>query len=176
MPKTLRFASTALCALVMLWEVSVARAECKSGSNCQIILSVTGLTASCVTTAPLKDKHAGFWLWSQPPSADNTYGGGGQGSMYFYGFAFSTVPVEVSNVSLSGNSVSENASGTSNAGETISCVSGCGAGGAFGIAAHETSPGKGVLDCLSCTVSTSSNSGTCTASNVAIDVNISNSK
>jgi hypothetical protein len=77
--------------------MSNTRTAQSTGQSPQIILSATGITT---TKGP-----AGFWLWSQ--TGGNAYGNGGQGSMYFYQVYRTTVPVEVSEVVLSGKTVTE---------------------------------------------------------------------
>ena len=153
--------SALLCVLVTLWTVSTARAQCSSSnSNCQIILSGTGLPAT--PTPPCTPW--GFWLWSQPLN-NNSYGNGGEGSIYFYRIAPAEAHATVSEVVLSGNSVSESASGTFPNGTTVSCT----------FVAHQTSPGKGILDSMDCTlVSESGTRNECKASDIPITVDISN--
>ncbi len=150
-----------LCLLMTLWAVSTAHAQCSSNSNCQIILSGTGLPA----TPPHPCTPWGFWLWSQPNN-NNAYGNDGDGSIYFYAIAPAEAHADVSNVTLSGNSVSESASGTFPNGTTVSCT----------LTAHQTSPGKGILDSMDCTLVTKSGTDSCTASDIPITVDISNVK
>jgi hypothetical protein len=156
MKSKLIFASAFLCVFAMFWTVPAANAQCTSGSNCQIVLSGTGLPTDCA-----KSGVSGFWLWAQPSSANNAYGEDGQGNMYFYGLA--QAPVEISNVVLSGSTVSETASGTTHSGVSMSC----------NLTAHETSAGHGILDSANCTVNGNSCSITTPA---AITVEITNVK
>ena len=161
--------SALLCVLVTLWTVSPAHAQCSNNnSNCQIILSGTGLTGN---TAPPKCQPWGFWLWSQP--ANNAYGNDGDGSIYFYNIAPAEAHVDVGNVSLSLNSlgqsvVTESASATFPNGTTLSCTL---------IQAHQIRPGKGILDQMACKLVTPAPSSTtfnCTASGIPITMDISN--
>jgi hypothetical protein len=147
---------TVLYLVAMFCAVSAAQAQCNS-SNCQIILSGTGLPA----TPNPPCTPWGLWVWSQP-STNNSYGNSGQGSMYFYSIVGGLAPVEVSNVVLSRNSVSESASGKLPNGQSISCD----------LTAHQTSPGHGILDTMSCTIGAQS----CSANDLPITVDISNSK
>jgi hypothetical protein len=154
--------SALLCLLVMLWTISPAHAQCSSNSNCQIILSGTGLPA----TPKSPCTPWGLWLWSQPKN-NNAYGNEGDGSIYFYAIAPAEAHADVGNVVLSGNSISESASGTFPNGTTVSCT----------FTAHQTSPGKGILDTMNCTlVSTSGTSNSCAApaGGIPITVDISN--
>jgi len=82
--------------------------------------------------------------------------------MYFYAVHKAVAPVEVSNVILTGNSVTEDISGSYADGTAVSCT----------LAAHQTSPGKGILDSMSCTVGATE----CAASDIPITVDISNVK
>jgi hypothetical protein len=139
---------------------------CPSNSNCQIILSGTALPA----TPNPPCKPWGMWLWSQPAS-NNAYGPDGNGSMYFYAVAPAEAHVDVSNISLSTNGagqsvVSESASGTFPNGTTLNCPV---------IQAHQTSPGKGILDQMQCTLvpPPPASSVTCTTSDIPITVDIS---
>ena len=157
--------SALLCVLVTLWTVSPAHAQCGSNSNCQIILSGTGLPA----TPNPPCTPWGFWLWSQP-SNNNAYGNDGDGSIYFYAIAPAEAHADVSNVTLSRNSagqsvVSESASGTFPNGTSVSCTL---------ITAHQTSPGKGILDKMDCTLVSNSGTNSCTVSDIPITVDISN--
>jgi hypothetical protein len=157
-----------LCAFVMLWMVSPAHAQCTKGSDCQVILSGTGLPATGTNCTPW-----GMWLWSQ--TANNGYGNDGNGSMYFYLLAPAEAHVDVGSITLTTNAagqsvVSETASGTFPNGTSLSCSA---------IVAHQTSPGKGVLDTLDCTIVSTSGTTTCTITpqnSVPITVNISNAK
>jgi len=142
------------------------QAVCSTNSNCQIILSGTGLPAT--PTHPCTPW--GMWLWSQPAS-NNAYGPDGDGSMYFYAIAPAEAHTEVSNISLSTNGagqsvVSESASGTFHNGTTLSCPL---------IQAHETSPGHGILDRMQCTLvpPPPASSVSCSASDIPITVDIS---
>ena len=150
-----------LCLLMTLWAVS-AHAQCSSNSNCQIILSGTGLPATGNNCTPW-----GMWLWSQPNN-NNAYGNEGDGSIYFYAIAPAEAHADVSNVILSGDSVSESAFGTFPNGTTVSCK----------FAAHQTSPGKGILDTMDCTLvsksGTTHHSCTAPAGGIPITVDISN--
>jgi hypothetical protein len=154
MSKDACFASIFPALAALLCAVAPASAQCTSGSNCQIVLSGTGLPATCGQA-----KVSGFWIWSQPSSAGNAYGADGQGNLYFYGVA--QAPVSASNIVLSGNTVSETVSGVSASGVTMSCT----------LTAHQTSPGFGILDSATCTV----NGASCSiATPAAITVVISN--
>lgn len=124
--------------LVTLLSASPQHAQ--PNSNAQIILSGTALPA----TPAHPCTPWGMWLWSQPGTND-AYGGAtgnGNGSMYFYAIHKAEAHMDVSDVVLSGDSVTESASGAYPDGTTISCT----------LAAHQTSPGKGVLNSMSCTV------------------------
>ncbi len=151
-----------LCLLAMFLAVSPEHAQ--SNSNAQIILSGTGLPAN--PTPPCTPW--GMWLWSQP-ATNNPYGGtsgNGDGSMYFYAIAPAEAHVDVSNVTLTGSSVSESASGTFPNGTTVNCST---------ISAHQTSPGKGILDNITCTLAPPGKpTVTCTATDIPITVDISN--
>ncbi len=152
----LHIASVLLIATAVISMVPSAHAQCTSGSNCQIVLSGTGLPTDCA-----KSNASGFWLWGQPASASNAYGEDGQGNMYFYGVA--QAPVSVSNIVLSGNSVSETASGTTKSGVSMTC----------NLTAHQTSSGHGILDSANCVVA----GKVCTiATPAAITVEITNVK
>src|SRR6201981_426274 len=96
-----------LCLVLTLCAASPAHAQCSGNSNCQIILSGTGLSATPADPC----KPWGMWLWSQPNN-NNAYGNEGNGSIYFYGIARAEAHADVSDVTLSGDSVSESASGT----------------------------------------------------------------
>jgi hypothetical protein len=155
--------SALLYVLVALWMVSPAQAQC-SRSNCQIILSGTGLSA----TPNPPCTPWGFWLWSQP-NTNNAYGNDGDGSIYFYAIAPAEAHADVSNVTLSRNSagqsvVSESASGTFPNGTTVDCT----------LTAHQTSPGRGVLDSMECTLVTKSGTDSCAVTDIPITVDISN--
>jgi hypothetical protein len=148
--------SSVLCVLVMLWAPSSAHAQCSSNSNCQIILSGTALPA-----APSQCTPWGLWVWSQPNN-NNAYGNDGDGSIYFYRIHKAEAHVEASAVTLSSNSVSETVSGAYPDGTAVSCT----------LTAHQTSPGKGILDSMSCTVG----GNACSATDIPITVDISNAK
>jgi hypothetical protein len=150
--------SVLLCLLVTLCVVSPAHAQCSgNNSDCQIILSGTALPAS--PNPPCTPW--GLWVWSQP--SNNNYGNDGHGAMYFYAIEKGEAVVEASNVVLNGNSVSESVSGSFKpSGLPISCT----------LSAHQTSPGKGILDSMACTVGNDS----CTASDIPITVDMSNVK
>jgi hypothetical protein len=116
----------------------------------------------------LPAKPWGLWLWSQPNN-NNAYGNEGDGSIYFYAIAPAEAHADVGKVILSGNSLSESASGTFPNGTTVSCT----------FTAHQTSPGKGILDTMECTlVTTSGVSTSCQASTggIPITMDISNTK
>jgi len=81
--------------------------------------------------------------------------------MYFYAIHKAEAHIEASDVILSGNSVSESASGAFPDGTAVSCT----------LTAHQTSPGKGILDTMSCSVGND-----CTATDIPITVDISNAK
>jgi len=121
-----------------------------ASSNNQAILSGTGITT---TAGP-----AGFWIWSQP--GGNAYGNEGAGSIYFYVLLPGEHPVDVSNVVLSGNTVSETVKSTDG---LITCPTFTGT---------ETSPGHGTVS-FTCKVSTPSGLVTASATNVPAQVNIS---
>jgi hypothetical protein len=151
-----RLLSVPLCFVMMLLTSTAANAQCKSGSNCQIILSGTGLPA---TPNPPCNPW-GLWVWSQP--SNNSYGNDGEGSMYFYAIHKAEAHVQASSVALSGSAVSETVSGAFPDGTAVSCT----------LAAHQTSPGKGILDSMSCTVGNNS----CSVTDVPITVDISDAK
>lgn len=135
-----------------------AQSQCAKGSNCQVIVSGTGLPASPSQCTPW-----GLWVWSQP--ANNNYGNDGQGDMYFYQLDHGQASVEASNVvlDLSNKSITETVTGAfSPDGKQVSCE----------IAAHQTSPGKGILDSMSCSVGTVS----CATSDIPITFDMSNAK
>jgi hypothetical protein len=150
--------------LPMAGFAQAAYAQCSTNSNCQIILSGTALPA----TPNPPCTPWGLWLWSQPNN-NNAYGNEGDGSIYFYGIAPAEAHVDVSNVSLTdNNSVSESASGTFPNGTTVNCT----------FTAHQTSPGKGILDTMACTLvsksGTTTNSCAAPAGGVPITLDISN--
>ena len=151
-----RLLSVLLCAFVMLCTTTAANAQCRKGGDCQIILSGTALPG---TPNPPCNPW-GMWVWSTP--ANNGYGPDGNGSMYFYAIHKAEAHVQASNVVLSGNSVSEDISGAYPDGTAVSCT----------VAAHQTSPGKGILDSMSCTVGNDS----CSATDIPITVDISDAK
>lgn len=144
-----------LCVSVMLWATSSAHAQCSHGSDCQIILSGTALPGSPAACNPW-----GLWVWSQP--SNNNYGNDGNGAIYFYHIHKSDAHVHASNVNLTGDSVSEDVSGAFSDGTAVSCS----------VTAHLTSPGKGILDSMSCTVGADA----CSATDIPITVDISNVK
>ncbi len=135
--------------VVVLATITVANAS----SNNQVILSATGIAT---TAGP-----AGFWIWSQP-GASNAYGNQGAGSIYFYVLLRGEHPVDVSNVALTGKSVSETVKSTDG---LITCPTFTGT---------ETSPGHGTVS-FTCTVTTASGPVTAVATNVPAQVNISSS-
>jgi hypothetical protein len=148
--------SALLCLLVMLWAAPAAKAQCSKSSNCQVIISGTGLPAS-----PNPPRIPwGMWVWSQP--ANNSYGNDGNGSLYFYAIHKAEAHVEASGVTLTGNSINETVSGSYPDGTAVSCT----------VAAHLTSPGKGILDSMSCTVAGIA----CSVNDIPITVDISNAK
>ena len=135
-----------------------AQSPCSNGSNCQVIVSATGLSASPGECTPW-----GLWVWSQP--ANNNYGNDGHGDMYFYNLDHGEAPVEASNVTINlrNSSISETLTGTfSPDGKPVMCV----------LTAHQTSPGKGILDSASCSVGEVS----CTASDLPITMDMSDAK
>lgn len=122
-----------------------------ASSNTQVILSATGITT---TGGP-----GGFWIWSQP--GGNAYGNQGAGSIYFYALLPAEHPVDVSNVVVSSNTVSETVNSTDG---LIKCSSFTGT---------ETSPGVGTVS-FTCNVTTPSGTlVTAVATNVPAQVNIS---
>lgn len=131
---------------LMLSAVGTASAN----SSTQVILSGTGISTS--------GGPAGYWIWSQP--GNNNYGNDGAGSIYFYALLKAEHPVEVSNVVVSGNSVSETV--TSKDG-LITCPTFTGT---------ETSPGHGTVS-FTCTVTTANGPVTVVADSVPSQVNIS---
>ncbi len=145
-----------LAVVVTLWAVSPLRPQSNGNSNSQIILSGTALPA----TPNPPCTPWGMWVWSQP--GNNNYGNDGDGSLYFYGIHGGEAHVSASDVTLSGSSVSETVSGAYPDGTGVTCS----------LAAHQTSPGKGILDSMSCTVGASS----CAATDIPITVGISNAK
>lgn len=150
----------ALVGLVfMLWADLPLRSQSGANSNAQILLSGTGLPAA--PSSPCTPW--GLWVWSQPQT-NNAYGNDGEGYIYFYHVPGQLSPVSASNVVLSGNSVSEDVTGSNPDLTPLSC----------NLQAHQTSPGKGILDKMSCTIGTGETAQTCTASDLPITVNISN--
>ncbi len=135
-------------ALVGLASTGVAGAS----SNSQVILSGTGVST---TQGP-----AGFWIWSQPGTS-NAYGNEGAGSIYFYVLLPGEHPVDVSNVMLTGKTVSETVNSTDG---LITCSTFTGT---------ETSPGHGTVS-FTCNVTTTGGTVTAVATNVPAQVNISN--
>src|SRR5579872_4988436 len=90
-----------LCVLVIGVDSS-AQAQCSgNSSNCQIIVSGTGLPG---TPNPPCNPW-GLWVWSQP--SNNNYGNDGNGSMYFYAIHKAEAHVNASNVVLSGSYITE---------------------------------------------------------------------
>jgi|SRR5579875_2086288 len=144
-----------LAASLTLVRALPAQTLCSNNSDCQIIVSGTGLPASPDGCTPW-----GLWVWSQP--ANNNYGNDGHGEVYFYALHHGDASVEASNVAfdLKTKSIVETLTGVYTLdGTQVSCA----------LSAHETSPGKGILDNISCKVGTNS----CTASDIPITVNIS---
>jgi hypothetical protein len=121
-----------------------------ASSNTQVILSATGISTS--------GGPGGFWIWSQP--GGNAYGNDGAGSIYFYALLPAEHPVEVSNVVVSGTTVSETVDSTDG---LISCPTFTGT---------ETSPGHGTMS-FTCDVTTPGGTVVATATNVPGQVNIS---
>jgi len=149
-----RWAAVALAScLVVLAAITSASA---SNSNNQVILSATGVATN--------HGPAGFWIWSTP-GGTNAYGGAtgeGAGSIYFYALLPREHPVDVSNVSISGNTVSETVDSRDG---LISCPTFTGT---------ETSPGHGTVS-FTCNVTTANGTVTAVATNVPAQVNISSS-
>jgi len=145
-----------LCVFATSCITTAAHAQCSKGSNCQIILSGTALPG----TPNPPCTPWGMWVWSQP--SNNDYGNDGNGSLYFYAIHKAEAHVQASKVVLSGSSVSEDVSGSYPDGTAVSCS----------LTAHQTSPGKGILDSMSCTVGSDS----CSATDIPITVDISNAK
>lgn len=122
-----------------------------ASSNTQVILSATGINT---TSGP-----AGFWIWSQPDN--NNYGNDGNGSIYFYALLPASHHVEVSNVVVNGETVSEVVTSTDG---LITCPS---------VTGTETAPGQGTVS-FTCDVTTSSGAiVTVTGTDVPAHVNIS---
>jgi hypothetical protein len=121
-----------------------------ASSNNQVILSATGVSTS--------NGPAGWWIWSQP--GGNAYGNDGAGSIYFYALLPAEHPVEVSNVVVSGNTVSETVQSKDG---LISCPTFTGT---------QTAPGHGTMS-FTCYVTTPGGTVTVTATNVPGQVNIS---
>ncbi len=162
-----RLGRLAICTVFVagLTTLGAGVAGASSGNNTQDVVSVTGMTvtyAACSCQGP-----AGFWLWST--DTGNPYGNGGQGSIYFYGVVpqRSTEPAQVSDVTISGGTVTEDI--TANG---IACPGTSGA--AHGLTAVETSNGQGVA-WLSCSLSTPFGSTVATASDAPVTMNISRS-
>ncbi len=145
-----RWVAAGLASLVV---VLATMTSASASSNNQVILSATGVTT---TAGP-----AGFWIWSQP-GASNAYGNEGAGSIYFYALLPAEHPVDVSNVVLTGNSVSETVKSTDG---LITCPTFTGT---------QTSPGHGTVS-FTCIVTTSGGPVTAVATNVPAQVNISSS-
>lgn len=112
---------------VAIMPASSASANSGSGGDngTQILLSATGV--------PTVAGPAGFWLWSQP-NDPNAYGNDGAGNVYFYAQGV-TLPVDVSDVFVSGNTVSEDVEGSSPIGTSVTCS----------LTATETRPGSGLI-------------------------------
>ena len=121
-----------------------------ASSNTQVILSATGISTS--------GGPGGFWIWSQP--GGNAYGNDGAGSMYFYALLPAEHPVEVSNVVVSGRTVSEAVDSKDG---LINCPTFTGT---------ETSPGHGTIS-FTCDVTTPGGTVVVTGTNVPGQVNIS---
>lgn len=121
-----------------------------ASSNTQVILSATGISTSA--------GPGGFWIWSTP--AQNGYGPDGAGSIYFYALLKAEHPVEVDNIVVSGNTVSETVNSKDG---LINCPSFTGT---------ETSPGHGTVS-FTCDVTTPTGTVVATATNVPAQVNIS---
>ncbi len=121
-----------------------------ASSNTQVILSATGISTS--------GGPGGFWIWSQP--GGNAYGNDGAGSIYFYALLKAEHPVEVSNVVVSGGTVSETVDSKDG---LISCPT---------FSGTETSPGHGIMS-FTCNVTTPAGTVVVTATNVPGQVNIS---
>ncbi len=88
--------------------LAAAGSGAAASSNDQIVLSGIG---------PSSVGPSGFWLWSQP-GGTNAYGDDGAGNVYFYGLGLQ-VPVEISNVVLNGNTITEHVE--SKNGSPLSC-------------------------------------------------------
>jgi hypothetical protein len=128
-----------------------AATTASASSNNQVVLSATGI--------PTTGGPGGFWIWSQP--GGNAYGNEGAGSIYFYALLPAEHPVDVSDVSVSGNTVSEKVTSTDG---LISCPVFTGT---------ETTPGHGTVT-FSCNVTTPSGKVvTAAATDVPAQVNIS---
>ena len=111
-----------------------------AGGNTQVILSTTHLLVDYSVGGSLVGAGpAGFWIWST--NTTNSYGNGGQGSIYFYGVVpvQSVEPAQVvdGTVSISGPTVSEEVRASG-----IDCS----------LSATLVSPGKGVLNYLNCSL------------------------
>jgi hypothetical protein len=134
--------------------VLAAISSASANSNNQVILSGTGVSTSA--------GPAGFWIWSVP-GGTNAYSGPtgeGAGSVYFYALVPGEHPVDVANVSISGNTVSETVNSRDG---LIHCATFTGT---------ETSPGHGTVS-FSCKVTTAHGTVTAVATNVPSQVNIS---
>jgi hypothetical protein len=123
-----------------------------ANSNSQTILSATGVLT---TGGP-----AGFWIWSQPGTA-NAYGNQGAGSIYFYALLPAEHPVDVSGVTITGKTVSETVVSTDG---LISCTAFTGT---------ETSPGIGTVSFTCKVTELDGTLVTAIATNVPAQVNIS---
>jgi hypothetical protein len=121
-----------------------------ASSSTQVVLSATGISTD--------HGPGGWWIWSQP--GGNAYGNEGAGSIYFYALLPAEHPVDVSNVVVSGNTVSEKVVSTDG---LISCTTFTGT---------ETSPGVGTMSIV-CNVTTPGGLVTVNATNVPGQVNIS---
>src|SRR5579859_6729752 len=106
--------------------LAAAAVPASANSNDQTLLSATGVKT---IVGPF-----GFWLWSQ--QGGNAYGNDGAGNIYFYALGIAD-PADVSNVVISGNTVSE---------DETSANTEC---HLYGV---ESSPGQGTIQ-FSCTTS-----------------------
>jgi hypothetical protein len=123
-----------------------------ANSNSQTVLSATGVLT---TGGP-----AGFWIWSQPGTA-NAYGNEGAGSIYFYALLPAEHPVDVSGVTVSGNTVTETVVSTDG---LITCSTFTGT---------ETSPGVGTVSFTCMVTKLDGTLVKAVATNVPAQVNIS---
>ncbi len=122
-----------------------------ASSNTQVILSATGISTSA--------GPAGFWLWSQPDSP-NAYGNGGNGSIYFYALLPASHHADVTNVVVSGNTVTESVTSTDG---LINCP---------WVTGTETASAKGTVS-FTCYITTASGVVTATATDQPAEVHIS---